>query len=65
MLRIALVSDLGTKMQRCLKDNIGRAFDHNILSKTNIKRPLPTKLSPQSKAEHPSRFTDRINLAFQ
>ena len=49
-------------MQRCLEDNVGRAFDHNILGKTDIKRPLPTKLPPQSKAEHPGSFTDRINV---
>ena len=38
--------NLGTKMKRCLKDNIGRTFDHNILGKTDIKCPLSTELTP-------------------
>ena len=49
-------------MKRCLEDNIGRAFDHNILGKTDIKCPLSTELTPQSKAEHTGSFADRINL---
>ena len=49
-------------MQRCLEDNVGRAFDNNVLGKTDIKCPLTTKLPTQSKAEHPGSFTDRINV---
>lgn len=48
-----------------LKDNIGCALHDNVLSKTDIDRPMSTELPSQTQAEHGSRLPKRIERTVQ